>query len=365
MKNMRLAAAIVAVLLSISPSRPCAAETNRALIERYGLQEAREPISKHPGWRRPKLIVISGLGGIEKTLEDAFPDVEFIADRSATAASRLNEIDAVIGWCSPELLTAGKSIRWVQTLSAGVEDCVSIPAITERNIVLTNAQRMGGPVIAEHVIGMMLTLTRGLDVSLAAQRERAWTRSSRPRVAVAGKTMLVVGLGGIGTEVARQAHALGMRVTATRNSNRTGPDFVAYVGLAEELAKLAAEADVIVNTAPLTPQTTGLFNAALFAKLKRTAYFINVARGGSVVTADLTEALNKHTIAGAALDVTDPEPLPPSDPLWSAPNLIITPHVSNDSDFGIESRLELVKENVRRYIAGEKLLSVVDVSRGY
>lgn len=364
MTNVRFAAAIFAALLSMWPTRPFAAEANLALIQRYGLQEAREPISKHPGWRRPKLIVISGVGGIEKPLQDAFPDIEFIADRSPTAASRIDDADAVIGQCSRDLLV-GKSIRWVQTLSAGVESCVSIPAIATGKIVLTNAQRLGGPVMAEHVIGMMLALTRGLDVSLAAQRERSWNRSSRPRIAVAGKTMLVVGLGGIGVEVAKQAHALGMRVIATRNSSRDRPDFVAYVGLADELSKLAAEADVVVNTAPLTPQTTGIFNAALFSKLKPTSYFINVARGGSVVTDDLTAALNQRTIAGAALDVTDPEPLPPNNPLWSAPNLIITPHVSNDSDFGIESRLELVKENVRRYLAGDKLLSVVDSSRGY
>jgi phosphoglycerate dehydrogenase-like enzyme len=135
--------------------------------------------------------------------------------------------------------------------------------------------------------------------------------------------------------------------------------------LPDELPKLASEADFVVNTAPLTPQTRGIYNAALFAKMKPTAYFINIARGGSVVTADLIEALESKTIAGAALDVTDPEPLPPGHPLWKAPNIIITPHVSSDSDLESDAQVQVVRENLRRYLAGDKMLSVVDVARGY
>jgi phosphoglycerate dehydrogenase-like enzyme len=182
---------------------------------------------------------------------------------------------------------------------------------------------------------------------------------------VRGKTMLVVGLGGIGSEVARLAHAAGMRVIATRASARTGPDYVSYVGLPDELLKLASEADVVVNTAPLTPQTTGVFDAEFFAKMKPTAYFINVGRGKSVVTSALVDALSSGAIAGAGLDVTDPEPLPAEHPLWRAPNLIVTPHVANDSDLGFGAQAEVIKENTRRYIAGERMLSVVDVARGY
>ncbi len=267
--------------------------------------------------------------------------------------------------CDPETLSAGKSIQWIQLVTAGVENCVSIPAVKERNILVTNMQRIAGPVIAEHVIAMTLGLARGLDVYIPAQAQGKWIPRLPPGRAttVDGKTMLVVGLGGIGTEVAKRAHALGMKVTATRNSGRTGPDFVSYVGLADELPKLASEADVVVNTAPLTPQTKGIFNAALFAKMKPTAYFINIARGGSVVTSDLVDALNNKTIAGAGLDVTDPEPLPPGHPLWKAPNLIITPHVSADSDLGGQAPLQVVRENLKRYAAGDKMLSVVDVAR--
>jgi phosphoglycerate dehydrogenase-like enzyme len=177
--------------------------------------------------------------------------------------------------------------------------------------------------------------------------------------------MLVVGLGGIGTEVAKRAHAMGMRVTATRASGHSGPEFVSYVGLPAELPKLAAQADVIVNTAPLTPETTGMFDAVFFAKMKPSAYFINVARGGSVVTSALVDVLKSNRIAGAALDVTDPEPLPRNHPLWALSNVIITPHVANDSDLGLDTQVTITTENLRRYLNGERMLSVVDTSKGY
>jgi phosphoglycerate dehydrogenase-like enzyme len=182
---------------------------------------------------------------------------------------------------------------------------------------------------------------------------------------IAGKTMLVVGLGGIGTEVAKRAHALGMRITATRASGRAGPNYVSYVGTPAELLKLAAQADVIVNTAPLTRETTGMFDAAFFAKMKPSAYFINVARGGSVVTAALVEALKNNRIAGAALDVFEPEPLPSNHPLWRLSNVILTPHVANDSDLGLDTQVQVTTENLRRYVKGQRMLSVVDTSKGY
>lgn len=177
--------------------------------------------------------------------------------------------------------------------------------------------------------------------------------------------MLVVGLGGIGTQVAQRAHALGMRVLATRGSRREGPDFVEYVGLSDEAITLAAEADVVVNAVPLTDTTRGMFNKAFFAAMKPSAYFISVGRGQSTVTADLLEALESGQIAGAGLDVTDPEPLPQDHPLWTTPRVIVTPHVAASSAETLQRIQALVTENLRRYIAGEPLLSVVDIQRGY
>jgi phosphoglycerate dehydrogenase-like enzyme len=156
-----------------------------------------------------------------------------------------------------------------------------------------------------------------------------------------------------------------MKVVATRDNVSNKPDFVSYVGLPNEMLTLAKTADVIVNSVPLTPQTTGMYDAKFFAVLKPTAYFINVARGGSVVTADLSAALNEHRLAGAGLDVVDPEPLPADSPLWHAPHVIITPHISTRSDFPSEARWTLAVENLRRYANGEKMLSVVDLAKGY
>jgi len=177
--------------------------------------------------------------------------------------------------------------------------------------------------------------------------------------------MLVVGLGGIGTEVARLANAAGMRVTAIRNSRRSGPPFVASVGLGDDLPAYAHEADVVVNCLPMTPDTEDLFDAELFAVMKPTAFFVNVGRGRTVDTDALVSALVNGRIAGAGLDVTDPEPLPENHPLWNAPNLIITPHFAAWSDDESNLHWLLYRENLRRFAAGEKLLSVVDPEKGY
>ena len=177
--------------------------------------------------------------------------------------------------------------------------------------------------------------------------------------------MLVVGLGGIGTEVAKRAHALGMTVLATRNSGTDGPDYVAEVGLPDKLLSFAARADVIVSTLPLTPETKGLMNEAFFDAAKRGALFIHVGRGGTVVTGDLVAALKDGRLGGAGLDVTDPEPLPPDHPLWSSPNVIITPHVAAGLEGDEVPRWILARENLRRYAAGGKLLSEVDLKKGY
>ena len=211
-------------------------------------------------------------------------------------------------------------------------------------------------------------LTKKMHIFQQQQQIAVWKRLPNPAkqvMEVNGKTMLVVGLGGIGRQIAKRAYGLGMRVTAIRNSSREGPDYVDYVGLPDELLKLTKEADVIVNITPLTKNTTGLFNREFFQTMKPTAYFINMGRGKSVITDDLMDALNKHHIAGAGVDVTDPEPLPPDHPLWKTPNVIITPHNSAPSDQMLERFWILVRENLRRYVAGEPMLNVVDLKRGY
>jgi len=341
-----------------------------ALVERLNLEASATPVREREGWAPPRKVLVWNLAPeFADVLRAAAPGVELLLAASAAEAVALApQADAVLGFCTPEVLEAGTRIRWIQVYSAGVERCVALPALSDRDILLTNMQRVAGPVMAEHVLAMMLAFARGLHFYIPERMAGRWTRDfPEPgrMLTLEGKTVLVVGLGGIGTEVASRAHALGMRVVATRASGREGPSFVSYVGLPEELLELASGADFVVNTAPLTAATKGMFDAKFFAAVKPGAFFVNVGRGGSVVQDELVAALRSGRIAGAGLDVTDPEPLPAGSPLWQMQNVILTPHVSASSDLGNGARAVIAAENLRRYVEGEKMLSVVDVSRGY
>jgi phosphoglycerate dehydrogenase-like enzyme len=347
-----------------------AAPGSTELVQRLGLEESPTPVRELPGWRKPRKVLVWNLEpALVPRLQAAAPGVELLlAKDMAEAVTLAKRADASLGFCSAELLAAGPDIRWIQSYSAGVERCVAVPAVRERGILLTNMQRVAGPVMAEHVMAFMLAYARSLQFYIPERMAARWTREPPPptrMITVQGKTVLVVGLGGIGVEVAKRAHALGMRVIATRASGREGPDFVSYVGLPDELLKLAAEADFVVNTAPLTPATSGMFDARFFAAVKPGAFFVNVGRGQSVVQSELVAALRSGRLGGAGLDVTDPEPLRADSPLWQMQNVIITPHVSAQSDVGDEARFAIGIENLRRYVAGEKMLSVVDVAKGY
>ena len=333
--------------------------------ETLGVPVAPQPVREHPGWRPPRLILVSTqLHEALPALQQAAPHARLV-EISAASPREIANADATIGVCSPEVLAQAKHLQWIQWPAAGVVRCVHQPLVHERHLLLTNLQGAAGASMAEHVLGMMLLLSRHLDYFLHEQQQGRWSEEGPPLEDLQGKTVLVVGLGGIGTEVARRAYAFGMRVTATRASGRNGPDYVSYVGLPQELLKLAKDADFVVNCAPLTAQTTGIFNREFFAAMKPTAYFLSVGRGRSTVTADLTAALTEHRIAGAGLDVTDPEPLPSDSPLWHLPNVIITPHTSANTPLAGEQRNALLRENLRRYAAGEPMLAVVDVERGY
>ena len=358
-----------AVILAAMPAVPPPAGSTSAteLIDKLGLHVAAQPVRERPGWRPPHIVLINKeMLDLRPALQQAAPRVKLI-DVSAATPKEIAAADAAIGVCSAEVLAQARQLQWIQWPAAGVDRCVQQPAIHERHLLLTNLQRTMGPSMAEHVLGMMLALSRHFDYFLRQQQQAQWaSESTAPQlVDLEGKTVLIVGLGGIGSEVARRAHAFGMRVTATRATGRSGPDFVSYVGLPEELPKLAREADFIVNCAPLTAQTTGIFNREFFETLKPGTYFISVGRGKSTVTADLIAALSSGRLAGAGLDVVDPEPLPGDSPLWHLPNVIITPHVSADTQVSAEQRNFVLVENLRRYNAGEPMISVVDIERGY
>ena len=339
------------------------------LIESLGLHVAPQPVRERPGWRPPRVVLIGRgeeLHELLPQLQQAAPGVRLVEISAATPRD-IAAADAAIGDCSPEVLARAQHLQWIQWGAAGVEHCVQQPLVRERRPLITNTQRTAAPSMAEHVLALMLALSRHLPLFMREQQQAHWVKwdEAPPSSDLEGKTLLVVGLGGIGTEVASRAHALGMRVIATRASGHTGPDYVSYVGLPDELLKLTRDADFVVNCAPLTPQTTGIFNQVFFGTMKRSAFFLSVGRGRSTVTADLVAALGSGTIAGAGLDVADPEPLPADNPLWRAPNLIVTPHVSADTPASLANYSLLLRENLRRYVAGEPMLSVVDIERGY
>jgi phosphoglycerate dehydrogenase-like enzyme len=369
--------------LSFTNLSPAAAASTpspeaQALITELGLKASATPISKQPGWKPERVVVmlLPAMGiesaEYEEQLTSAAVDVELVFDRSGSfviAPELLAGADAVIGLCTPPLLQAADTeLLWLHNYTVGMDYCNGASEKQLEEIVFTNNKRLSAPAIAEHTVAMLMALTRNLPAYTTAQTESPWDRSLSDGVSfgeLKGKTMLVVGLGGIGTEIAWRAAGLGMRVIAMRNSSRKGPDYVEYVGLADELHALAGKADVIVNALPLTPDTTGIFNKVFFDAVKPGAIFLSVGRGQSTVTADLIAALESGQLFGAGLDVTDPEPLPKESPLWQLPNVLITPHVSSAGDDSPQRTMIIAVENLRRYVAGEPMLNVVDMAKGY
>ncbi|MEP0203980.1 MAG: D-2-hydroxyacid dehydrogenase [Halioglobus sp.] len=353
-------------------------EQATAIIEELGLRQADKPIADNPNWQPKRVLVTfparltTPLPGLEEQFRAAAGDMEIVFDKSGSfvpAAELLEGTDAVVGVCAPPTLqAAGPQLLWIHNYFVGMDRCVGMSDTQRETMVFTNNKRLSGPAIAEHTIAMMMSIARGLPAYSRAQMKSEWDNSLSTAIGfgeIKGKTMLVVGLGGIGTEIAWRAHGLGMRIIATRNSSRTGPDYVDYVGLADELNKLAGEADVIVNALPLTTKTTGVFNQSFFDAAKPGAMFLSVGRGQSTVTNDLIAALESGQIYGAGLDVTDPEPLPADSPLWQMPRVVITPHRSAAGVDSLRRMATIAVENLRRYANGEPMLNIVNINAGY
>ena len=303
-------------------------------------------------------------------LRTAAPNLRVIEGLSRAEALKLApEVDGIDGrYCSAEFLRAAGKLRWVQSTSAGVERYIAVTELRDNDrIVLTNMQAVHGPTIADHAFAMLLALTRDLPYYLDPAHRGNWNRrgSGAEPIALHGRTLLVVGLGGIGTEVARRGKGFGMRVLATRRSDTPPPSFVDRQTTPDKLMELLAEADVVALCVPLTTQTERMIGARELEALKKGAYLINVGRGKVVDTDALVQALQSGHLAGACLDVTDPEPLPSDHPLWSMPNVVITPHTSGRSALTRERRNAVYLENLRRFGTGEPLLNVVDKAAGY
>lgn len=360
-----------ALLAMLALTTACAEEDKPlapdVVVDRYALDASSIPSREWPGWRPPaKVLVISAPKSVVADLERVAPDSEIIARGwDFDDGADYSDVDVVIGPCNRRVLENVPSARWIHSLAAGVDGCATSDRVRNGVTAVTNSARIFGPQVADHAMALTLALTRNLGPAMEAQRDGEWRRDGLNLLELQGKTMLIAGLGGIGEAIAQRAKAFGMRVTATRNSSREGPPTVDYVGLADELPTLAAEADVVVNVLPLTPQTTALYDADFFRGMPSHAFFVNVGRGKSVVTGDLIAALRKGDIAGAGLDVTEPEPLPRAHALWQAPNVIITPHTGGGSDGSQRRRWAVVQENLRRYVAGEPLLNLVDPAKAY
>ena len=277
----------------------------------------------------------------------------------------LPEADVVFGALNAEMLSRAKNLRWMQAIEAGMEH-VLFPELIKSNVVVTNMARMFAPGLGDTALSMLLSLTRGLTKTYIPQfQKRVWNRDFN-QVELAGMTMVISGMGGIGQAVAKRAHyGFDMRILGTDAKPMEKPLFVETLREPAALMEMIPQADVVVCATPWTDQTKGLFNEKVFGAMKKTAYFLNMSRGPLVEEKALVAALKEGRIAGAGLDVVYPEPYPATGAYWECPNLVMTQHTGGFSP-GRQIRLMgLLAENVRRYTSGLPLLNVVDKQRGY
>ena len=273
-------------------------------------------------------------------------------------AVRVPEADVFIstGFWRNEFLEKAKRLKFIQVCGAGF-DQFDTEAIRAKGIRLANGRGVNTNAVAEHAMSMILGLSRQIHLCRDAQHNKVWrgmnTNIPTREEELTGKTMLVIGAGQIGAKVATLGKAFGMRVVGMcRNIAEADPTFDAVHAIPEKLARVA-EADLVVLCCPLTPETRGRIDAAALSAMKPSAYLINVARGGCVVEADLINALNNGEIMAAGIDVTDPEPLPVTSPLWEMKNVLLTPHTAGETRFYEDNVLDILMENIGRLERGE------------
>jgi phosphoglycerate dehydrogenase-like enzyme len=305
-------------------------------------------------------------------LRHDFPtlDVEHL-DSDSGIEQALRDAEVAICWSlRPEQFQVAHKLRWIYSPAAGVHQLL-FPQLVNSDVILANGRDVHGPVVAEHVVALIFALAKKLPQASRLQQKHIWGKELlwdlNPRPAeIAGATLGLIGLGSIGREVARHAAALGMRVIATReHPDKERPQSVDQIFPSQDLEKLLRQSDYVALTVPVTVDTEGLVNAERLAKMKSTAYLINVGRGQLIDETALFDALHNKKIGGAALDVFLEEPLPPESPLWDLENLLITPHTAGLTEKMWERHYELFSANLRRYMAGQELLAVVDKKRGY
>jgi phosphoglycerate dehydrogenase-like enzyme len=317
-----------------------------------------------------KLLLAAREGEAHFHLIDELPIPDLDVRRAASAdevLASIGDVEVLYGFPTAEVVAAAPALRWVQSPSAGVEYVARIPTLVDSPILVTNTRGAHGPSISEHVFAMLLNFTRGLPSAIDWQRRRHWGRQEGYRALreIKGATMGIVGFGAIGRAVAQRALAFEMDVLALDAQAVDGSPFVDEVWPPSRLPELLARAEVVVVAAPLTAETHHLLDAAALGTMRPDAYLIVVSRGGIVDEDALAAALGAGKLAGAGLDVTEHEPLPPESPLWDLPNLLITPHLAGASDAKERRCVEIFRDNIIRYVNGDPLLNLVDKRLGY
>jgi phosphoglycerate dehydrogenase-like enzyme len=282
--------------------------------------------------------------------------------------AELPDTDIFVGFnLLPDQLAAARKLKWIHVTAAGVAQLMR-PDVQSSGIIVTNSRGIHAIPMAEHTMGLMLALARKFPAAVRFQDAKDWAQQAiwelRPSE-LYGATLLIVGFGAIGTEIARRARAFGMRVLAVTRSGRGDTTLAERIYPASELLHALPEADYVVLAAPDTPESQRMIGARELRAMKPTAYLLNVARGTLIDEPVLADALACRAIAGAALDVAEKEPLAPESPLWKLKNVFITPHTSSVSEQLWPRQTELVLENLDRWFNGRELINVVDFARGY
>jgi phosphoglycerate dehydrogenase-like enzyme len=296
-------------------------------------------------------------------LAAAVPTAKFvIAETSEQAAREIMDADGAFGTLPPSILEQAQRLRWLQAPAAAPPAGYYTPELIRHPVVVTNFRGIYNDHIAAHIMAYVLAFARGLHRYFPQQLRHEWNPAliDTDVVHLPESTALIIGVGGIGAETARLLHAFGVRVLGIDARRTELPPGIEQLYSPEHLDQLLPVADWVILTVPHTPATEGLMHHDRFQIMKRSAVLINIGRGMTVRLDDLVAALRQGTIGGAALDVFEQEPLPPEHPLWSAPNVLITPHTAGYGPYLDERRLELLIENARRFAEDSPLLNVVD-----
>ena len=298
------------------------------------------------------------------------PELEIIAPETMEGAEQaIAGAEGAYGTIPPALLVRADKLRWLQAPQAAPPAGYYYPELIRHPVEISNFREIYNDHIAAHIMSFVLAFARGLQVYLPQQLRREWKPAGREDADIVihlpEATALIVGVGGIGGETARLAAAFGMTVIGVDERRIDKPEGVTELHRAAALDSLLPRADFVILTVPHTPETEGFMNRARFQRMKKTAFFINIGRGMTTKLDDLVAALNAKEIAGAALDVFEQEPLPADHPLWTMPGVLITPHTAGHGPYLDERRFEVLRDNCRRFAAGQTPRNLVDKSRWF